>query len=78
MWPELKFSIIFSFEPLCSGVTGRGVRGAECPPTLLTGKFFADLPGKLRQGKKGKWRGKEGKSKKEGGKLKMQGVNITK
>ena len=35
-----------------SGVTGRG---AECPPETSDQEIFADLPGKKRQGKKGKW-----------------------
>ena len=37
-----------------------------------------DLPGKERQGNKGKWSRKEEKSKREGGKLKMAGGKVTK
>ena len=41
-----------------SGVTGRG---AECPPETSDQEISADLPGKERLGKKGKWSRKEGK-----------------
>ena len=35
------------------------------PPDTSHREIPADLPGKERQGKKGKWRRKEGKSKKK-------------
>ena len=31
---------------------GGGGQGAECPHRLLTGKFFTDVSGKKREGKK--------------------------
>ena len=39
-------------------------QGAECPPDTSHWEISADLPGKEREGKKGKWRRKEGKLKK--------------
>ena len=50
--------------------------GAECLPDTSHWEISADLPGKERQGKQGKWRKKEGKLKKEGGKLKMEGEKL--
>ena len=41
-----------------------GGGGMELPPDTSHWEISADLPGKERQGKKGKWRRKEGKSKK--------------
>ena len=38
--------------------------GAECPPETSDREISADLLGKERQGKKGKWSRKEGKSRK--------------
>ena len=62
-----------------SGVTGRGEERsrAGCPQTSDQ-ELSADLPGKDRQGKKGKWSKKEGKSKREGEKLKMEGGKVRK
>ena len=40
-WPHLEAP---------SGVTG----GAECPPENFDQEIFADISGKMRQGKKGK------------------------
>ena len=54
-----------------SGVTAGG-RGAECPLTLLNGKF---LTYQENRGK-GKWRKKEGKSKMEGGKVTKWGEDL--
>ena len=31
-------------------------QGAECPPDMFNQESFADLLGKMRQGKKEKWR----------------------
>ena len=53
-------------------------RGQSAPPKTSDQEISADLPGKGRQGKKGKWSKKEGKSKKEDGKLKMEGGKVTK
>ena len=64
-----------------SGVTGGGAGGQGAPPEASDREISADLSGKERQGKKGKWRRKEGKSKKEireGGKLKMEEGKVTK
>ena len=48
------------------------------PPDTFHQKIF-DLPGKEREGKKGKWRRKEKKSKKrEGGNLEMEGGKMAK
>ena len=41
-----------------------GWQGAECPPDTSHQKISGDLPGKKRQGKKGKWRRKEKKRRK--------------
>ena len=41
-----------------------GGQGADCPPDTSHWEISADLPGKKRQGEKGKLRKKEGKSKK--------------
>ena len=49
-------------QVLLSGATAGG--GAECPRDTPHRKISADLPGKERQGKKGKWRRKEGKRRK--------------
>ena len=38
-------------------------RREECPPETSDREISADLPGKEKQGKKGKWSRKEGKSK---------------
>ena len=46
---------------LNSGVIARG---QSAPPDTSDWEIFVDLPGKERQGKKGKWRRKEGKPKK--------------
>ena len=52
------------FSSLSSGVTGGGGRGQSTPPGTSDREISADLPGKERQGKKGKWSRKEGKLKK--------------
>ena len=59
-----------------NGVTGRGEGG--CPPETSDREISADLPGKERQGKKGKWGKKKENRKREGGKLKMYGRKVTK
>ena len=46
----------------------RGGRGAECPPETSDREIFADVSGKKRQGKKGKW----WKLSRKGGKLEME------
>ena len=52
-------------------------QGAEClTGRLLTGKIFADLPGKKRQGKKRKGMKIE-KKRSKSGKLKMEGGKVT-
>ena len=50
----------------CTGITGGGGGlGTGCPPDTSDREIIsADLPGKERQGKMGKWRWKEGKFKK--------------
>ena len=53
----------------CSGVTGEGAGWAECHPrdfwpgNLCWRRPIADVSGKERQGKQGKWSRKKGKSK---------------
>ena len=50
-----------------------GGQGAECPPTLLTGKFLLTYGEKRGKEKRKNRKEKEGKLKKEGGKRKMEG-----
>ena len=65
-----------------SGVTGGGGgQGGRLPPYTSDREISADLPGKERQGKKGKCRKKKENLKREGrkgGKLKMEGGKVTK
>ena len=66
-----------------SGVTGgggQGLRGAECPQRLLTGKFLLIYREKRDKGKKRKMekKGRKINWKKEGGKLKMEEEKVTK
>ena len=55
-----------------------GGAGGRVPPEISGREISADLPGKERQGKKGKWSRKEGNGKREGGKLKMEGGKVIK
>ena len=54
----------------CSGVTGGG---GSLPPWHFSLEIFADLPGKVRQGKKEKWTEKKENCKREGRKFEMEG-----
>ena len=52
--------------------------GAECPQTLLTGKFLLTYRERSGKEKKWKWRRKKKENRKmEGGKLKMEGGKVT-
>ena len=61
---------------ICSGVQagggGGGVRREECPPETFDREISADVSGKEREGKLGKWNRKKENRKREGGNLKIE------
>ena len=59
-------------------ISGVYRRGGGQEGRVLPQRLLADLPGKERQGKKGKWSRKEGNGKGEGEILKMEGGKVRK
>ena len=77
-YPDITLINRFSYRFWIAKTQWRNRWGGRVPPETFDQEISADLLGKEKQGKRGKWGKKKENWKREDGKLKMEGGKVTK